>query len=225
VIVLVSFVREPEPSGAANGERPPLSFASARRLGAAYWWVTAVATVFSLARFSEAFLLLRAQSAGLAIALVPLVLVVMNAAYGLAAYPAGALSDRVNRVTVLVIGLLLLIAADLLLALDAGLLAVAAGTVLWGVHMGFTQGLLASLVADTAPADLRGTAFGVFYMLGGGALLIASVVAGLLWDVLGAGTTFLAGAGFAAAALAGLLAIRLLLPSLGTSDQPGSASY
>lgn len=215
VIVLVLGVKEPERPPGLRKVKAPLSLAEMKRLGSAYWWITLVATVFTLARFSEAFLILRAQSAGLAIALVPLVLVVMNVTYALAAYPAGSLSDRVNKVTVLMAGLVLLILADLMLALEPTLLGVALGVVLWGLHMGFTQGLLASLVADTAPPELRGTAFGVFNMLGGVALLGASVLAGLLWDAAGPGATFVAGAAIAALALAGLLGIRLWLPKLG----------
>lgn len=215
VIVLVLGVKEPERPEGLRKVKAPLSLAEMQRLGSAYWWITAVATLFTLARFSEAFLILRAQSAGLAIALVPLVLVVMNVTYALAAYPAGSLSDRVNKVTVLMAGLVLLILADLMLALEPTLVGVALGVVLWGLHMGFTQGLLASLVADTAPPELRGTAFGVFNMLGGVALLGASVLAGLLWDTAGPGATFVAGAAIAALALAGLLGIRLRLPKLG----------
>jgi MFS family permease len=136
------------------------------------------------------------------------VLVVMNVAYALAAYPAGILSDRIDRVTVLIIGVTLLIAADLTLGLAAGIAAVAAGIVLWGLHMGFTQGLLATLVADAAPPELRGTAFGMFNLFTGVALLAASVIAGALWDAAGPRGTFLAGAALTALALAGLLAIR-----------------
>jgi len=215
VIVLIVGVQEPERPEGLRKVKAPLSFAEMGRLGPAYWWITAVATVFTLARFSEAFLILRAQSAGLAIALVPLVLVVMNVVYSVAAYPAGALSDRVNKITVLMAGLVLLIVADIVLALEPSLLGVAVGVILWGLHMGFTQGLLASLVADTSPAELRGTAFGVFNMLGGVALLAASVLAGLLWDSAGPGATFAAGGGIAAAALVGLIAVRLRLPGLG----------
>ena len=178
------------------------------RLGSAFWIVVAIAAVFTLARFSEAFLILRAQSQGLPLALVPLVLVVMNVAYALSAYPAGALSDRIDRTAILVIGLVLLIAADVALAFGPGIAGVAAGVVLWGLHMGLTQGLLSALVADTAPQDLRGTAFGMFNLVSGAGLLVASVIAGALWDVVGSEGTFIAGAGFAAAAMVGLLALR-----------------
>lgn len=183
-------------------------------MGPAYWAVTGVATLFTLARFSEAFLLLRAQSAGLAIMLVPLVLVAMNIAYALSSYPAGALADRTNAVGVLLAGVAMLVVANLLLALD-GAVPLAAGVLLWGFHMGFTQGLFATLVADTAPAELRGTAFGMFNMLGGVALLVASVLAGWLWSVSGPAATFLAGAAIAAVSLVALLALRLGFDGLG----------
>jgi len=184
--------------------RAPLSRAELVRLGAAYWVIVAIATLFTLARFSEAFLLLRAQSVGLALALVPLMLVLMNVVYAFSAWPAGALSDRIGRFGLLSAGLALLIAADLLLAFSGGVVAVAGGVALWGLHMGLTQGLLAALVADTAPADLRGTAFGVFNLISGVAMLVASVMAGALWDLVGPQGTFLAGALFTALTLAGL---------------------
>ena len=206
---LMAFaVHEPPRPAGLRAVRSPLSVAELRRLGGAYWWVVAVATVFTLARFSEAFLILRAQSAGLPIMLVPAVLVAMNVVYALAAYPAGVLSDRVNRVTLLAIGLALLIAADLALAFAPGLVGVGIGVVLWGLHMGMTQGLLATLVADAAPAELRGTAYGFFNLLGGVAMLAASVIAGALWDATGPATTFMAGAAFAGLALIGLFGVR-----------------
>ena len=173
--------------------------------------------MFTLARFSEAFLILRAKAAGLPLVLVPMVLVVMNVVYALAAYPAGVLSDRFNRLTVLIIGFGLLIAADVALAFSGGLAGVTIGIVLWGLHMGFTQGLLATLVADTAPPELRGTAYGVFNLLGGLALLAASVLAGALWDGFGPQATFLAGALFTASALLGLWGVRRRVPNLGAS--------
>jgi MFS family permease len=175
-----------------------------RQLGTRYWWVVGIGTVFTLARFSEAFLILRAQESGLPLMWVPLVLVLMNVAYSLAAYPAGVLSDRIDRMRVLMVGLILLVGADLVLALSPGLWGVLAGVALWGLHMAFTQGLLATLVADTAPPELRGTAFGFFNLLTGVAMLAASVIAGALWELVGPEATFLAGAGFALATLAGL---------------------
>jgi MFS family permease len=215
VALLVVAVDEPERPSGLRQVKSPLSAAELRRLGSVYWWIVGTAVVFSLARFSEAFLILRAQAVGLPVMLVPLVLVLMNVVYALAAYPAGALSDRANRITILGAGLGFLIAADLVLAFTKGILGVAAGVALWGLHMGFTQGLLATLVADTAPPELRGTAYGVFNLLSGLALLVASVLAGALWESVGPQSTFLAGAVFAVLALAGLAATRRIEPAVG----------
>jgi MFS family permease len=209
--LIIFAVHEPARPAGLREVKSPLSVAEIKRLGPAFWWVVAVATVFTLARFSEAFLILRAQSSGLAVMWVPAVLVIMNLVYAAAAYPAGVLSDRTNRVSVLIFGLLLLIAADLVLALTPSISGVFVGVALWGLHMGFTQGLLATLVADNVPAELRGTAFGMFNLVTGVAMLAASVVAGAIWDVFGPASTFSAGAGWAALALAGLLAIRMKL--------------
>ena len=209
---LIAFaVKEPDRPANLRAVKSPLSRAELGRLGDAYWLVVAVAAVFTLARFSEAFLILRALSVDLPIFLVPAVMVVMNVVYSLAAYPAGILSDRVDRVTVLIVGLVFLIAADLVLGLVGSIAGVALGVALWGLHMGFTQGLLATLVADAAPAELRGTAFGVFNLVTGVVLLMASVIAGGLWDIAGPEGTFLAGGAFASLALIGLLLIRARL--------------
>lgn len=206
---LIMFaVREPPNIAARRTARMPLRRAELVRLGTAYWKIVAVATAFTLARFSEAFLVLKGQDIGLPIAFVPLVMVVMNVAYTLSAYPAGALSDRMDRMTLLVAGLFLLLAADLVLAFSSGLIGLAAGATLWGLHMGFTQGLLSALVADTAPAELRGTAFGMFNLITGMALLAASMIAGGLWDLAGAEGTFLGGAVFTLCTLFGLAALR-----------------
>jgi MFS family permease len=208
-LALIMFaVREPARPEGLREVRNPISLAEIRNLGAAYWWVVAIATAFTLARFSEAFLILRAQHVGLPITLLPAVLVLMNVVYAAAAYPAGMMSDRMNRAAVLATGIALLIAADLALALLPSIGGVALGVVLWGLHMGLTQGLLAALVADTSPAELRGTAYGFFNLLGGLAMLAASVIAGALWDSAGPQGTFFAGAGFALVALAGLLAVQ-----------------
>jgi MFS family permease len=220
VTVLVVAVREPERMGAARA-RMPLHWRELVRLGQPFWLVIALATVFTLARFSEAFLLLRAQQAGLRAALVPLVLVVMNVVYAAAAYPAGAASDRHGRKGMLAIGILLLVVADLVLALSAGLWGVGVGVALWGLHMAFTQGLFVAWVADTAPADLRGTAFGMFNLMTGGALLLASLVAGVLWDQFGPQATFITGAVVAVCALAGLPVIAWLAAR---ASAPGSTA-
>ena len=211
-LILVA-VREPERLPGLRQVRMPLSASELRNLGTTYWWVVAVAAVFTLARFSEAFLVLRAQSIGVPLMLVPIVLVIMNIAYAVSAYPVGALSDHIDRITVLILGLLLLLAADLMLGFSTGIVGVGFGIILWGLHMGFTQGLLATLVTDAVPAELRGTAFGMFNLVTGVALLAASVIAGLLWDVAGPRGTFLAGATFTAMTLAGLLPLRARLTS------------
>ncbi len=208
VAVLIFGVQEPDRPAGAELERNPLRRAELARLGGTYWLVVVVASVFTLARFSEAFLLLRAQSVGLDLALVPAVMVVMNVVYAAAAWPAGALSDTIGRFGVLAAGFALLIFADLALAFAGGIALVGVGVALWGLHMGLTQGLLAALVADTAPAALRGTAFGMFNLVTGLAMLAASILAGALWDVVGPRGTFLAGAGFTAIALAALALVR-----------------
>jgi MFS family permease len=205
VALLMRYVREPARDHAQDRIGSRLTLADARRLSLRYWLVVLLGAVFTLARFSEAFLVLRAQDVGLRLAYVPLVMIVMNVLYAAAAYPAGAAADRVRPRTLLLIGLAVLVAADLLLALAASPLLVFAGAALWGLHMAFTQGLLSKLVSDTAPADLRGTGFGIFNLVSGGALLAASVIAGALWSVLGPSATFLAGAAFAAVASVGLL--------------------
>ncbi|MGD0635199.1 MAG: MFS transporter [Beijerinckiaceae bacterium] len=215
--LLLFAVREPGRPAGLRKAGFPLGLTELRRLGSGYWLVVAVATVFTLARFSEAFLILRAKEVGLPLVLVPMVLVVMNAVYALAAYPAGALSDRLNRLTVLIAGFTLLIAADVALALTGGLAGVTIGIVLWGLHLGVTEGLLATLIADTAPPELRGTAYGVFNLLGGLALLAASILAGALWDSLGPQAAFLASALITALALLGLGGVRWRVPDLGAS--------
>ena len=197
----------------------PLSLSEMKHLGPAYWWAVCIAVVFTLGRFSEAFLILRAQAVGLPLVLVPLVLVLMNVVYALTAYPAGVLSDHANRTVILGLGFSFLVAADLVLAFTSGIGGVAAGVALWGLHMGFTQGLLASLVADTAPPELRGTAYGIFNLLGGLALLVASVLAGALWDRVGPQATFLAGAAFTTVALLGLAAIQRFSPIVGQAHK------
>jgi len=200
--IVVLFVREPQRPPRARGLRSPLSRAELARLDVGYWVVVGVAAIFTLARFSEAFLLLRAQSVGMPVMWVPMVMVVMNLVYAATSWPAGALSDTIGRYRLLIAGFALLVAADLVLALGGSALTVMIGVAIWGLHMGLTQGLLSALVADTAPAALRGTAFGVFNLVSGLAMLLASVIAGALWDAIGPGGTFLAGAVFTAIALA-----------------------
>lgn len=207
VVVLIVGVREPATRSAEETHRPPPTLSDARRLPRRYWLVVLVGAVFTLARFSEAFLVLRAQDVGLPLAAVPLVMMVMNVAYAAAAYPAGAAADRVSARTLLLIGLGFLIGADLLLALAHSPLAALVGAALWGLFLAGTQGLLSKLVADTAPPDLRGSAFGIFNLVVGVALLLASVIAGGLWTRLGPSATFLTGAALASIAATGLFAV------------------
>ncbi|MDN5843550.1 MAG: MFS transporter [Alcaligenaceae bacterium] len=195
-VALLAFgLKEPAP---AQRERRtnPIRRENLRKLGKTYWWITVIGAAITLARFSEAFLILRAQQLGVAIAFVPLVLVLMSLAFSLSAYPFGKLSDRVDRRGLLVIGLIILVAADLLLALASTWWMVFLGATLWGIHLGATQGLIAAMVADAAPKELRGTAFGFFNLVCGLATLFASVIAGLLWDWFGSDATFGAAAGF-----------------------------
>jgi len=198
----------------------PIRRANLARLPPSYWWVVTLGAVFTLARFSEAFLILRAQDGGLPLTLVPLVLIAMNIVYALSAYPFGRLSDRVGHTGLLVLGLLILLAADLVLAFSPQAPWVWIGVALWGLHLGVTQGLLTRMVADSAPSDLLGTAYGLFNLVAGVALLVASGLAGWLWDRLGAAATFHAGAIFVALALA-TLAMRSLLTRTAGADRPG----
>ena len=206
VALLVWGVQEPDRPN-AHKRVNPISRANLARLSPAYWWVVGVGAVFTLARFSEAFLVLRAQQGGLALAWTPVVLIGMNIIYAACAYPFGKLADTLSHTKLLAWGLLLLIGADALLAYSNSGLFFWAGVALWGLHMAMTQGLLAAMVADTAPADLRGTAYGFFNLLSGVALLLASGLAGGLWQFFGASFTFMAGIGFAAVALV-LLALQ-----------------
>ena len=206
VAVVVLAVREP--AGLVPGQRRgwPVRQCDLAALGGTYWAVVATGVLFTLARFSEAFLILDGQAAGLPLALVPLVMVGMNAAYAAAATPAGTLSDRLGRRSLLIAGMLVLAGADLVMAVVPGIVGVFAGAGLWGLHMALSQGLLAALVADTAPGELRGTAFGVFNLATGIALLLASAAAGALWQAFGPAATFTAGGVFAVVS-AGALAL------------------
>lgn len=211
VAVLALGISEPR----REGERMrgnPIRWESIKRLSRSYWWVVAVGASFSLARFSEAFIVLRAMKSGVPIALVPLVMVAMNVVYALSAYPFGKLADQMSHTRLLIAGLVLLIASDIVLAHGVHWTVVVGGVVLWGLHMGMTQGLLAAMVAHTAPAQLRGTAFGFFNLSSGVVTVASSVIAGALWDRVGAAATFYAGAAF------GLITL-LLLASAGFSSR------
>lgn len=211
VVLLVFGVREPV-RRQTETRTNPIQRENLRRLDSAYWWVVGIGSVFTLARFSEAFLVLRAQQGGMSIAFVPLVMVAMNLVYAVSAYPFGKLSDRMGHTKLLVSGLIVLIAADLVLAMNDHWGIVILGVALWGLHMGMTQGLLAAMIAGTSPADLRGTAYGFFNLACGLAMLLASVLAGIVWDKFGAQFTFYVGAMCGACAMA-LVAVKQDQPS------------
>ncbi|MDA8428302.1 MAG: MFS transporter [Geobacteraceae bacterium] len=204
VLLIVFGVKEPNSERQAVQPRFPISSANLRQLHADFWWVVMFAAVLTLARFSEAFLLLRGQGLGLPVTWVPIVLIVMNVVYAVSAYPFGKLSDNNSRHKLFAWGIAFLIISDLILAVAGNIWEVFLGAAVWGLHMGATQGLLSAMVADSAPADLRGTAFGVFNLVSGIALLAASVIAGGLWALAGPALTFCAGAAFSSLALAGL---------------------
>ncbi|AOI59146.1 MFS transporter [Burkholderia diffusa] len=194
IALIVFGVREPEQSKPDRHFRSPLRWSALREFPRSYWFVVAAGATFTLARFSEAFLVLRAQQTGLDAAWIPAVMVAMSVTYSLSAWPVGILSDRLDRRVLLAAGMVLLIAADLLLGMGTSTISMFAGVAVWGLHMGFTQGILAAMVSETAPAALRGTAFGMFNLVSGICMLLASSIAGALWTRFGASTTFLAGA-------------------------------
>jgi MFS family permease len=204
-VLIVLFAVEEPARAPDEPRRAPLRLADLKRLDRAYWAVVGFGLLFTLARFSEAFLILKASAEGLPLWLAPAVLVAMNLVYSASAYPAGIASDRLGTRGLLLASLAILAAADLILASLPGLVAVFAGVALWGLHMGLSQGMLAKLVADRAPAPLRGSAFGLFNLATGLAMLAASVTAGLLWDRIGPAATFAAGGLLAAAAAATLV--------------------
>ena len=194
-IALILFgIREPEHAQAEHRFRSPLHWRALREFSLRYWFVVAIGATFTLARFSEAFLVLRAQQTGLDAAWIPSVMVVMSLVYSLSAYPVGILSDRLDQRLLLACGLALLAIADVVLGSSTSTVVVLSGVAIWGLHMGFTQGILAAMVAETAPASLRGTAFGVFNLACGICMLLASAIAGGLWDRHGAPATFFMGA-------------------------------
>ncbi|SJM91541.1 Major facilitator superfamily MFS_1 [Crenothrix polyspora] len=200
VILLFFGIQEPERSQSEQRINP-IQRKNLHRLTTSYWWVVTIGAIFMLARFSDAFLVLRGLQAGIPIALTPLVMVAMNLIYAVSAYPFGKLSDKVQHSWLLVSGLIVLIVADLVLAQSNHWSTVLVGVALWGIHMGMTQGLLAAMVADTAPADLRGTAYGFFNLMSGLAMLVASGLAGFVWDRFGAANTFYTGTAFCMLAL------------------------
>lgn len=214
-VALLAFgVHEPKSEGPV-APRAPIQWGTLKQLDSTYWRIVIMGVIFTLARFSEAFLVLRARQQGLPDFLAPMVLVAMNVIYALSAYPTGVLADRLDRRYLMAAGLLVLIASDLTLAWASGLAAIAAGVALWGLHLGLTQGVFAAMIADAAPAHLRGSAFGFFNLAGGVAMLVASALAGFLWDRAGSAATFYAGAGFAFCAL-------VFIAARGSASAPAS---
>ena len=205
VILLIVGVQEPQSTRSVRAGRTVISLFALRNIGPAYWWIVLLGGLLTLARFSEAFLVLRAEHAGLSMTFIPLVMVVMSVTYAVSAYPVGWLTDRMSRRPLLVAGCLVLILADVTLALAGDVVMVMIGVALWGMHMGLTQGLLATLIADASRPELRGSAFGVFSFVSGVTLFFASVLAGFLWDQFGPTATFFAGAALTAIALLGLV--------------------
>jgi MFS family permease len=217
VLLLAAGLREPDKRDAAKRDNP-IRRENLARMGAGYWWIVAIGAAFSLARFSEAFLVLKAQASGIPLALIPLVMVAMNLVYALCAYPFGKISDRMSHKRLLALSLMALLCADLILSVDGHWSVMLAGVALWGVHMGISQGLLATMIAAEVPADMRGTAYGFFNLVGGVAMLFACVAAGGLWDSFGAQYTFYAGALFCMLALA-------LLRFYNAPGRPGSPGH
>ncbi|MGR9044294.1 MAG: MFS transporter [Gammaproteobacteria bacterium] len=201
VLLILIGVEEPATPIKSGYSHVPIKWSVLQQFSGRYWWVVVIGAIFTLARFSEAFLVLRAQQTGLPLTWIPLVMVVMSLAYALSAYPAGILSDGMSKKRLLAIGLASLIVSDLALAQGASVLTLMSGVVLWGLHMGFSQGILAAMVAETTPGELKGTAFGLFNFVSGFFMLAASVIAGWLWESQGAAFTFYCGAAFALAAL------------------------
>ena len=204
VFLIVYGVQDPAAPAMSEPRHFPIQRVELARLSAGFWWFVGVATVLTLARFSEAFLLLAAQHVGMTVALIPTILVTMNVVYAISAYPFGRLADRVSRRALLLLGIGFLIVADLVLATAEDVAQVIVGSAIWGLHMGVSQGLLSALVADAVPSNLRGTAFGLYSLITGLALLVASVLAGGLWTAFGPGATFTVGAAFATLAAIGV---------------------
>ncbi|MFW2405526.1 MAG: MFS transporter [Gammaproteobacteria bacterium] len=219
VLILIFFVHEPKRDDPDGKMKSPLRVSEVRQLGGAYWITVAISAVLMLAGFSEAFLVLRAQDLGLSLALIPLVFIVMNVVYAAAAYPAGVLSDRFGRPGLIVAGFVVIIVADIVLALASGVLVLMLGVMLWGLYLGLTQGVLSAMVADSAPERLRGTAFGMFNFVSGIALLLASAIAGWLWDQYGAPAPFIASAAFASLSLLGWAIRRVVSSTNGSARQ------
>ncbi len=209
LLLLVLAVHEkPQQDEVLNAN--PLSWKSLKHIGIRYWFVVGMGAIVGLARFSDAFLILRAFETGIPMAWVPLIMVMMNVVYAATAYPLGDLSDRMNHTTLLMAGLVILGLSNLCFAMGTHWVYVIGGVSLWGLHMGITQGLFASMIASSAPSDLRGTAFGFYNMVLGFAMLISSALAGFVWDQWGAVYTFAISAGFCVIAIVVLLVANLV---------------
>lgn len=204
VLLLIFFVKEPK-KAPDQTVLPSFKFRAITQVNRQYWWVVAIAGVVSLARFSQAFLILKARTIGVPLYFLPLVIIVMNSAYASGAYPIGKLSDRVPRKYVLALGLVFLIGADLLLGFANNWWVFTGGILLTGLHLAFTEGLFGSMVADLTPLEIRGTAYGIFNLVSGFAALGASVTAGLLWDIYGSSVPFFTSAGLLGLALGALI--------------------
>jgi MFS family permease len=204
VILLLVAVKE-LPNHHEPRSHLPLRHGDLAALPKPFWWIIVIASLFSLARFSQAFLVLKAHDAGVDVAYVPLMLVVTFLVFSSTAYPFGILADRIDRRLQLAAGAVILLLAHIVLATADTIWLTILGGALWGLQLGATQGLLGAAIADTAPDDLRGTAFGIYDMAIGAATFAASAGAGLLWMAGGAATAFGAGACIATAAVLTLL--------------------
>lgn len=195
VIVIAMLVREPEQKQATV--REPFDWGKARELPGRYWLIVTVGAIFTAARFSDSFLVLRARDVGLSATYAPMIIVVLSCIYAAGSYPAGAAADRVSPRTLLLVGLSFLIAADLVIGLGHSILPVFVGGALWGCHLALTQGVFSKIVAEFTPSDLRGTGFAIFDLGRGIAFVIANTVAGYWWKASGPSATFFSAAAFA----------------------------
>lgn len=193
MLIIVFKVKEPKKEEKEHDFKIPINFSIIKNFSKQFWFVVILGAMFMLARFSEAFLILKASEVGFEAAWVPLVMVVMALTYTIFAYPIGKLSDRIKREYMLIVGLIILILADFTLANAKSYILVLIGTAIWGIHMGFTQGVLATLIADYSPKEYNGTAFGIFNFVSGISMLIASIIAGVVWQEFGSYMTFYAG--------------------------------
>ena len=191
-------LREPERHSSSAKKAP--FFSGFRELDSDTKRLIAVGFLFTLARFSEGFLILKGIEIGLSEAMSPLTLALFNLAYVALAYPAGSLSDRMSPKTILLVGIGMLVAGNIVLAETSSFVGLVVGVALWGAHMALTQGIFSRMIADSAPERLRATSFGAFWFVSGIAALLASLAAGLLWDRQGSSATFLTSAAVAAAA-------------------------